>query len=73
MITKRYNKVLFALLLGILIIVALYFILKAPSDKSQTYRSMINSAFGTSLSETNSDLKYSNAILSRDSVYVINP
>ena len=32
---------------------------------------MINAAFGTSLSETNSDLKFSYTTLSRDSVYVI--
>ena len=70
-IMKKYNKKLFALLLGILIIVGLYCLLKPPKDRPQIYRNMINAAFGTSLSETNSDLKFSYTTLSRDSVYVI--
>lgn len=45
--------------------------LKAPADKSQTYRNMINSAFGISLSETNSNLVYDYTMLSRDSVYIV--
>ena len=71
MAAKKYNKLLFVLLIGILIIVVLYSKLKTPTDKSETYRNMINRAFGTSLSETNSSLKYSNTILSIDSVYFV--
>ncbi len=71
MTARKHNKLLLVLLIVILIIMILCSKLKAPADKSQTYRNMIYSAFGISLSETNSNLVYANTILSRDSVYIV--